>query len=103
MAGTLSDSLVFVHTDGAADGKRAYLRKVGGCQVARVDIVPTSVHVLGDVAIVDGTVRMTFKGRDPSPPATYTRVYIRSGARWLMYAHHSTTASTIGTPRQPNE
>jgi uncharacterized protein (TIGR02246 family) len=93
MASVLSDSLVFVHTDGGADGKRAYLAKVNGCQVARAEISPTSVHVLGDVAIVDGTLRMTFKGRESqpaSPPGTYSRVYVRSGSRWLLFAHHST-------------
>src|SRR5438552_13051417 len=93
MAGVLSDSLVFVHTDGASDGKRAYLAKVSGCQVARVDITPTSVHVLGDVAVVDGSLRVTFKGREPNPPnppGTYSRVYVRSGSRWLLFAHHST-------------
>jgi ketosteroid isomerase-like protein len=94
MAGVLSDSLLFVHTDGAADGKRAYLMKVGACQVARVDITPTSVHVLGDVAVVDGSLRMTFKGREgaasAAPPGTYSRVYVRAGSKWVMFAHHST-------------
>jgi len=93
MARLLSDSLVFVHTDGTADGKRGFLAKAAGCQVAHVEIVPTSVRVFGDVAIVDGTLRMTFKGREPgpaSPPGTYTRVYVRSGSRWLLLAHHST-------------
>lgn len=94
MAGVLSDSLMFVHTDGAADGKRAYLMKVGGCQVARVDITPASVRVLGDVAVVDGTLRMTFKGRETTPsatpPGTYSRVYVRAGSTWVMFAHHST-------------
>lgn len=100
MASVLSDSLVFVHTDGTADGKRAYLRKVTGCQVARVDITPTSVHILGDVAIVDGLLRMTFKGRETNPaipPATYSRVYVRSESRWVMFAHHSTRV----TPNLP--
>ena len=93
MASVLSDSLLFVHADGAVDGKRAYLAKVTGCQVARVEITPTSVHILGDVAVVDGLLRMTFKGREtnpPSPPGPYSRVYVRSGPRWVMFAHHST-------------
>ena len=93
MASVLSDSLMFVHTDGAADGKGAYLTKVAGCQVTRVEITPTSVHILGDVAIVDGLLRMTFKGGETNalnPPGTYSRVYVRSGSRWVMFAHHST-------------
>lgn len=101
MAGVLSDSLIFVHTDGATDGKRAYLAKVRGCQVARVEITPTSVHVLGDVAVVDGSLRMTFKGREPNPlnpPGTYSRVYVRSGSRWLMFAHHSTRVTPNPNP-----
>lgn len=102
MAGVLSDSLVFVHTDGATDGKRAYLMKVIGCQVARVEITPTSVYILGDVAVVDGSLRMTFKGREanpPNPPGTYSRVYVRSGSGWLMFAHHSTRVTPNPNPR----
>ena len=102
MASALSDSLVFVHTDGAADGKRAYLTKVTGCQVARVEITPTSVHILGDVAIVDGLLRIAFKGREtnpPNPPGTYSRVYVRSGFRWVMFAHHSTKVTPNPSPR----
>ena len=102
MADVLSDSLRFVHTDGAADGKRAYLMKVSGCQVAGVEITPTSVQILGDVAVVDGSLRMTFKGREPSPPnppGTYSRVYVRSGSRWLMFAHHSTKVTPSSSPQ----
>jgi ketosteroid isomerase-like protein len=101
MASVLSDSLIFVHTDGAADGKRAYLTKVSGCQVARVEITPTLVHILGDVAVVDGSLRMTFKGREPNtnPPGTYSRVYVRSGSKWLMFAHHSTRVTPNPNPR----
>lgn len=102
MASVLSDSLMFVHADGAADGKRAYLTKVTGCQVTRVAITPTSVHILGDVAIVDGLLRMTFKGREtspPNPPGTYSRVYVRSGSRWVMFAHHSTRVTPNPNPR----
>ena len=101
MASVLSDSLVFVHTDGAADGKPAYLTKVAGCQVARVEITPTSVHILGDVAIVDGLLRMTFKGKETNalnPPGTYTRVYVRSGSRWVMFAHHSARVTPSPNP-----
>jgi len=102
MAGMLSDSLMFVHTDGASDGKRALLAKVSGCQVARAEILPTAVHVVGDVAIVDGTLRMTFKGRESNeatPAGTYSRVYVRSGSRWLLLAHHSTKVTpNSGSP-----
>jgi ketosteroid isomerase-like protein len=105
MAGVLSDSLVFAHTDGAVDGKRAYLIKVGGCQVAHVDITPTSVHVLGDVAVVDGSLRMTFKGREATPsatpPGTYSRVYVRAGSKWVMFAHHSTKITPSPASRPP--
>ena len=99
MASVLSDSLVFVHTNGAADGKRAYLTKVTGCQVARVEITPTTVHILGDVAIVDGLLRMAFKGRETNPPGTYSRVYVRSDSRWVMFAHHSTKVTPNPSPR----
>jgi ketosteroid isomerase-like protein len=102
MASVLSDNLMFVHTDGNADGKQAYLTKVSGCQVARVEITPTSVHILGDVAIVDGLLRMTFKGRETNalnPPGTYSRVYVRSGSRWVMFGHHSTRVTPSPSPR----
>ncbi|MDB4898657.1 MAG: Calcium/calmodulin dependent protein kinase association domain, partial [Gemmatimonadetes bacterium] len=88
------------HTSGDVDGKRAYLMKVSGCQVAHVEIVPTSVHILGDVAVIDGTLRLTFKGRAPGAGVTYSRVYIRSGSRWLLFAHHSTSTSLNTTPVQ---
>jgi ketosteroid isomerase-like protein len=100
MRDVLSDSLIFVHANGNVDGKRAYLIKVSGCQVAHVEIVPTSVHTLGDVAIVDGTLRLTFKGRDSGAGVTYSRVYIRSGSRWLLFAHHTTNTSLKATPIQ---
>ena len=101
MAGALSDSLLFVHTDGAVDGKRAYLTRASGCQVARVEITPTLVRILGDVAVVDGFLRMTFKGREPNtnPPGTYSRVYVRSGSQWLMFAHHSTKVTPVSNAR----
>lgn len=102
MASVLSDSLMFVHTDGAADGKRAYLTKVASCRVARVEITPTSVHILGDVALVDGLLRMSFKGREantPNQPGTYSRVYVRSGSRWVLFAHHNTRVTANPNPR----
>jgi ketosteroid isomerase-like protein len=90
LSGMFSDSLVYVHTTGVADDKRGYMRKVSACPIKRVEIAPSSIQVLGDVAVVHGTLRLTFKGREPGNRITYTRVYVRGRPGWQLLASQGT-------------
>jgi ketosteroid isomerase-like protein len=90
LSGMFADSLVYVHTTGVADDKRAYMQKLSACPIERVDISPSAIRVLGDVAVVHGTLRLTFKGRASGNRIAYTRVYVRGRPGWQLLASQGT-------------
>ena len=85
-----SDSLVYVHTAGATDDTRAYMQKVSTCPIERVEISPSVVRVVGDVAIVHGTLRLTFKGREPGNRIAYMRASVHRRQGWLLLSSQGT-------------
>ena len=94
LARMFSDSLEYVHTNGVADNKAAYMKKLSACAVERVEIDPSAIQILGDVAVVRGVVRLTFKGREPGNRIAYLRAYARHRPGWQLVASQGTDIAT---------
>jgi ketosteroid isomerase-like protein len=86
----LGDDLTFVHATGVLDTKKGYLEKALANGIERAEIRPDSVRVHGDVAVVNGTLRLKFKGKEMSGWIVYTRVYVRRPSGWELIANHGT-------------
>ena len=90
----LDDDLVYCHSNARCEGKAAFLEGIrAGTQVYRqVDIEELKARVLGNSAIIHGTVavRVEDRGKPLEFRLKYTDVYVHKDGRWQLTAWQST-------------
>jgi ketosteroid isomerase-like protein len=90
----LADDLTYCHSSGVCETKAQYLGalRAGGMRYRRIDVLESRVRRHGDLAIVNGRVRV-----DATQGTTvldgmqlaYTDIYRRERGRWRLIAWHS--------------
>ena len=96
-----ADELIYVHSGGKVDTKKAYLASLAAGNLTYVSLrydPPARVTVAGrDTAIVTGKAIIEAKtksGQAMNRTLTTTTVYVRSGSEWRIVSYQ-------GTPVQP--
>jgi hypothetical protein len=89
----LDDDLEYVHSNGEVDTKREFILSLTG---GKRDYVATTfeiqgVRILGDVAIVRGTAKVTVadNGQSRDLDLGYTNIWVWKDKRWQMTAWRS--------------
>ena len=100
LAALLHDELVYVHATGTRHDRRQLLRFVAeGPRFLAVHLDDPSVQVVGDVAIVAGTLRLTLQQPADTAPTDArswaSEVWMRAGdGRWRLRLFQSTRIPT---------
>ena len=89
----LDDDLEYVHSNGALDGKASFIESLTS---GKRDYVATTfeiqgVRILGDVAIIRGTAKVTVAdhGQSKDLDLGYTDIWVWKDKRWQMTAWRS--------------
>ena len=89
-----SEDLVYVHASGIQDSQSSLLANVKDGPVRYRDLrrEQAQVRIFGDTAVMNGgfTADVIMNGVDRSFAASFTSVWLRSGARWIMTAWQAT-------------
>jgi hypothetical protein len=89
----LDDELEYVHSNGDVDTKRSFIDSLvsGRRDYVKSQPVIDSIRILGDVAIIRGTARVTVadNGRSLDLDLGYTDIWIWKDQRWQMTAWRS--------------
>lgn len=94
LATLITDDLVFMHADGEADDREAFLKYVGRCQVKGLSMENPRVRIYGDdTAIITGP--MAFKSGNSGGVMVITHVWVKQKGRWLFASQQ-----TVVPPRR---
>jgi hypothetical protein len=96
----LDDQLEYVHSNGELDSKTSFIESLtsGRRDYASARFEIQSVRILGNVAIIRGTARVTVvdKGQSRDLDLGYTDVWVWKDDRWQMTAWRSARMPPAG-------
>jgi len=85
---TLSDDLVYTHSNGIVDDKQSFIQSIkdGKLTYAAIDPLEQKVRLYGNTAIVNGVcqVKAVSNGETLSSRLRYTDVYVKKGNQWQL-------------------
>ncbi|HEY8548716.1 MAG TPA: nuclear transport factor 2 family protein [Vicinamibacterales bacterium] len=89
----LADDLIYAHSNGARDGKAAYLESLRSGKTRYKVISPelTNVRLFGDIAVIDGRAKMIVEtdGKPQDMTLSYLDVWAKRAGKWQMIAWQS--------------
>lgn len=95
LRGLYANGLVYVHASGVQDTRDSLLDNLKSGPVRYRDLrrEQAQVRVFGDTAVMNGrfTADVVMNGVDRSFPASFTSVWVRDGARWVMASWQATS------------
>lgn len=90
----LADTLVYTHSNAAADGKASYLAGIRGKKwvYRKIDRPVEDIQIHGDCAVVSGQVRIDIlvDGVARNMNSRFTNVWVKGAKGWQMTAWQST-------------
>jgi hypothetical protein len=107
--GMLSDDVLYGHSSGLREGKRAYLDRVasGLYRELTVEHSADQVWVVGDIAVVAATQRSSGKVGPyewPEPQESVSLdVWCHRDGRWQLLAHHMTLVKAPPGPTRSGQ
>ncbi|CCH52701.1 hypothetical protein BN8_01719 [Fibrisoma limi BUZ 3] len=85
---TLSDDLVYTHSNGLVDDKQSFIQSIkdGKLAYSAIDPQEQKVRLYGNTAIVNGVcqVKAVSNGETLSSRLRYTDVYVKKGKQWQL-------------------
>ena len=103
-ADLLADDLTHIHATGYSDDKPGYLAGLRDRLIVRsIGRDPVAIEVLGDVAVMTGSLVNVVRRRDADAWLTgesiVTQLWRYEGPRWRMFLYQATRAKPGGTVR----
>lgn len=90
----LAIQLTYIHSNARFEDKHAFMYGIKSGGTKYLKIIPTErhVHVMGDVAVVNGVaaVHVVDRGQDLDITIRYTNVHVLRDGRWQMAAWQAT-------------
>lgn len=92
----LTADFTYTHSNGFREGREPYLARIRTAQVDYLEMtrVSADVRLYGNIALIDGLARMTYRLASRSAPNTletlYLAVWTNHGEGWQLTAYAST-------------